>query len=358
MSSSVAIIHEWVAERAGSEKVFERLAAIFPTADLFSLTQEPGVELSTGGRDIATTFLDRPFFRRRRSIALPLMPLAWRALRHSSHHDVVITSSHAFAREFFRPAVHGSHFCYVHAPMRYAWDRHLDPRTSSAASVGAIALRWLDKRSVAHVKSFAANSRETQARVRRHYGIDSVVIHPPVAVDFFSRVERDVGGYLLAFGRFIEYKRFDLAIETAERVGMPLVIAGGGPLATALRARAATAGVSVTLEVRPSDDRLRQLLAGADALVFPGIEDFGIVPVEAQAAGVPVVGVAAGGLLDTVVHGETGWLCDQQTADSLAQGVREVLGRELGGARCQEWAKHFAPERFDSEVRAWVALGS
>jgi glycosyltransferase involved in cell wall biosynthesis len=355
----MAVVHEWVAERAGSEKVFERIASVLPDAELVAMTVEPGVRIETGGRKIETTPLDTPFFRCHRAMSLPLMPVAWRWMGRGREYDVVITSAHAFAREFVNRATVRRHLCYVHAPMRYAWERGTDPRTQSRLAVApAAVLRWLDKRSVPGVDSFAVNSRETQERLRRHYGRDSQVIHPPVDTGFFRQAVRDPQGYLLAFGRFIDYKRFDLAIAVAEAVGRPLVVAGSGPLEASIREMGQRAVVPVTVVVRPPDEELLGLFGGADALLFPGVEDFGIIPVEAQAAGVPVIGPALGGLRDTVEHGVTGVLVDDQSVERLAAGVRQALGAELGGEPSRIWAEQFRPERFDREILDWIATST
>ena len=355
-AARVAIVHEWVAERAGSEKVFERIASRLPDAHLFALTVEPGVSIETGRRAIETTFLDTPFFRHHRALALALMPAAWRWMRRGREYDLVITSAHAFAREFVNPNKVRRHLCYVHAPMRYAWERGTDPRLQSKlADAPAAVLRWLDKRSVAGVHSFAVNSRETQERLWRHYERDARVIHPPVDTGLFGQARRDPQGYLMAFGRFVGYKRFDLAIAVAEAVGQPLVIAGSGPLERSLRETGARATVPVTVVVRPSDEDLLALFGGADALISPGVEDFGITSVEAQAAGVPVVGPALGGLRDTVDPSVTGVLVADQSVEQLADGVRHALAARLGGEPCRIWAEQFGVDRFDRQLLDWIA---
>jgi glycosyltransferase involved in cell wall biosynthesis len=351
----IAVAHEWVASRAGSEKVFERMAVALPSAELFALTFEPGVRIETSGRPVSTTYLDTPFFRNQRAASLPLMPHAWRRLARQRNFDLVVTSSHAFAREFARSSPKAAHLCYVHSPMRYAWERNIDPRTQSPLTAPpAAGLRFWDRSSVNGVTSFAANSLETQDRIRRHYKRDSVIIHPPVDTGFFRAAVREPNDYLLAFGRFIEYKRFDLAIDVANELGKRLIIAGSGPLEEKLRSHAEGASVPVEFMIQPSDEELLTILGGAQVLLFPGVEDFGIVPVEAQAAGVPVVGPALGGLRDTVHHGVTGILTSDQTVGSLANGVRDAINADLGGEPCRAWTDQFRAERFDEELLSWI----
>jgi glycosyltransferase involved in cell wall biosynthesis len=353
-----ALAHEWLSSRAGSEKTFEAMAAVFPDADLFALSREPGVPFDFGGRDVRTTFLDRTaFLRHRRDLTLPLMPLAWRLLRtRGIRYDQVLTSSHACVKAF-PPARRAEHFCYVHAPMRYAWDRGIDSRAAGGRikSLALDVLRRWDMRSTRAVDHFAANSTAVRERIERFYGREARVIHPPVDTRFYRL--NDVGEArrgALAVSRFIPYKGLDLAIDACARAGMPLTIAGAGPMEAELRRRAARSGNAVVFEVAPSDERLRELYRTSEVLVFPAEEDFGIVPVEAQACGTPVVGVASGGTLDTVVHERTGILVESQDPDLLAEALRDLQSAGLDARHCRENAERFARERFERELRDWL----
>lgn len=352
--TGTAVVHEWIDSRAGSEKVFEAIAGLLPGADLWALTCEPHVPLDLGGRRVRTTVLDRQFLRRRRAALLPLMPLAWRAGR-SKEYDLVVSSHHAFAKSvrFGRDAMH---LCYVHTPARYLWSPELDGRGEIwAFTPCGMALRRLDRRHADHVDAFAANSSETARRISKCWGRSARVIHPPVDVERFappSGTTTSPSAYLLGVGRFIAYKRLDLVIETAERVGLPAVLAGHGPLEGSLRAAAARARVPVTVVTRPTDQELESLYRGATALVFPAHEDFGIVPVEAQACGTPVVGLAAGGTLDTVVPGLTGALVEAQDPDLLASAVEQAVG--LSPSACRRQAEKFSAARFAQEMLLWL----
>ena len=354
-----ALAHEWLSSRAGSEKTFEAMAAVFPEADLFALSREPGVPFDFGGRDVRTTFLDRTaFLRRRRDLTLPLMPLAWRLLRaRGARYDQVLTSSHACVKAF-PPARSAEHFCYVHAPMRYAWDRGIDSRAARGGRLASLALgalrRW-DIRSTRSVDHFAANSTAVRERINRFYDRDARVIHPPVDTRFYTPngVEASRRG-ALAVSRFIPYKGLDLAIDACARAGMPLTIAGAGPMEAELRRRAAGSRNAVDFEVSPSDERLRELYRTSEVLVFPAEEDFGIVPVEAQACGTPVVGIASGGVLDTVVHERTGLLVERRDPDLLAEALRALPSAGLVAQDCRENAERFARERFEGELRDWL----
>ena len=357
----MALAHEWLDARAGSEKTFEALAGLFPDADLFALSDTLGREFHAGGREVTTTFIDRiPPLRDHRAVALPFMPLAWRTIT-SRRYDVVITSSHACVKGF-RPGRATLHLCYCYTPMRYVWDPN-DRRSGVHRLAGLgprAALRRWDRRSSRWVDSFAAISTAVADRIDRCYGVASRVIHPPVDTAFYSPKPpgdavdaAPAGPFVLTCSRFIPYKRLDLAILAAERVGLPVVVAGQGPAEAALRALAARVRVPVTFELAASDERLRELYRTATAFAFPALEDFGIVAVEAQACGTPVVALAEGGTADTVVDGVTGALVDSQDVDSFAKGLERALEIESPQA-CVANAELFSLARFEARVRSWV----
>ncbi len=359
----MALAHEWLDARAGSEKAFEALARIFPEADLFALVNALGDGFEAGGRPISTTLIDRiPGLRHRRQLALPLMPLAWRTVTRRSY-DLVVTSSHACVKGF-RPARAAVHLCYCYTPMRYVWDSH--DRRSGLDRLAALgpraALRRWDRRAARWVDSFAAISHAVSDRIERHYGRRSRVIHPPVDTEFYSpalpgtrssEVPIPDGPFVLACSRFVPYKRLDLAILAADRAGLPIVVAGRGPGEAELRALAERVRVPVTFELAPGDERLRELYRAASVFVFPALEDFGIVVVEAQACGTPVVALAEGGTVDTVVDGVTGALVQAQDVDSFAKGILQAM--DLSDPRpCIARADEFSTSAFERRVRAWV----
>lgn len=357
-SMSMAIAHEWISARAGSEKVFEELAALFPAADLYALTHTPGVRIATGNRPIRTTWLNRTgWLRDRRGLLLPLMPLAWRTTGRGRSYSTVITSSHACVKGF-RPARGARHFCYVHAPMRYVWNPDIDARGGSmlAAPARAALRRW-DRQSADWVDSFAANSSAVASRIRSVYGREARVIAPPVDTAFFSGAPDLPRRGLVTLGRLIPYKGHDVAIRVAANLGLPLTIVGRGPEEQRLRGLAAEVGGRVTFLIDASDDEVRRAVASAAALLFAANEDFGIVPVEAQAAGTPVIGPAIGGLLDTVVPGVTGILAADLSVESMARATEEALSANLSGEQCRINADRFSVRRFRCEIAAWVASG-
>jgi glycosyltransferase involved in cell wall biosynthesis len=357
---SIAIAHEWLAARAGAEKVFETLAEEYPSADLYALTREPDVPFDFGGRKVKTTFLDTAALRHRRDLTLPLMPLAWRLLGARSRYDTVITSSLACVKGF-APARAATHYCYCHAPMRYAWQPDIDTRHHGLGPAVDLGLKWLrrwDRRSADWVDFFAANSTAVQQRIRDFYDREAEVIHPPVDTEFFTPPEHAGAGepYVFAISRFIAYKRTDLAIEAATRAGLPVVVAGSGPLEAELRATAERVGADARFEIQPSDERLRELYRGATVLVFPALEDLGMIPVEAQACGTPVVGLDEGGTRDTVVQGETGLRVQEQTVDAFTEAIQAVAANPPDPAACRAHAETFSREHFKERIREWVRV--
>lgn len=355
---NIAIAQEWIAARAGSEKVFEAMSEALPQADLYALTYDPTVRLETGGRQVHTSFLDaHPLLRDHREISLPLMPLAWRRIAAKKSYDIVVTSSHACAKGF-RPGRSSLHLSYVHSPMRYAWTPQLDGRGQSPFFAPARAeLRRWDKRSTRWVDDFAANSSAVAARVQDFYERDARVIPPPVDTAFFSEppLHESVRSGLLAVGRLIPYKGFDLAIKVAAATGEALTIVGRGPEEAKLRAMAAEAGAPVHFETSANDTRLRQYFRSARLLIFPTVEDFGIVPVEAQAAGLPVIGPRRGGLLDTVIHGETGVLVDPMSIAAFADACVQFRSSSSTVEACVTNASQFSEAQFRRRFLRWVS---
>lgn len=351
---SVALVHEWFAATGGSENVFVALTEVLPQAKAFVLWRD---DTSHRGAGFHESWLARTPLRRVKPLALPVMPLAWRTLTRERF-DVVISSSHTFAHTVkigSDPATR--YLSYVHSPARYVWSPTFDGRGSHGLfTVPRKALRAMDVRLSRHVHSYAANSVEVRERLRRYWRRDARVIHPPVDVDYFAEplpVPGGDGGYLLGVGRWIPYKNFDLMIAIAEAARVPLVIAGSGPQEAALRRLATTAGVPVTFELRPSRQRLRDLYRGARALLFPNHEDFGIIPVEAQATGTPVLGARRGGLLETVLSGETGFLLD--TADPHRYAAALPLADRLDRGTIQRHATNFSTHVFKARIAEWVA---
>lgn len=337
---SGAIVHEWVEKIGGSERVLDQMAATFPDADIYALwSNEPG---RYHPRSTHESWLSRTPLRGRKSLALPVMPVAWRTMQKQRDYDWVLVSSHAFAHQVrFRGKATARKYVYAHTPARYIWARDLDSR--GAGLTGALAsavLRPIDRHFAQEAERLAANSRYVAERISRAWERESSVIYPPVRVTTIesrSDWSQELGAiearllaalpetFVLAASRFVPYKRLDLAILAADRVGVPIVVAGAGPDRDRLAAIASEASVPVTFVTSPSDELLLSLYQRAQAFIFPAIEDFGIMPVEAIAAGCPVVAVAEGGASESVIDGVNGFVSSEQTLPGLADATEKAL---------------------------------
>jgi glycosyltransferase involved in cell wall biosynthesis len=351
---SVALVHEWFGATGGSENVFVAINELLPQAKAFVLWRDAAAQRGAGFQE---SWLARTPLRHAKPLALPVMPLTWRTLTREAF-DVVISSSHAFAHTVkVGSAEHTRYLSYVHSPARYVWSPDFDGRGSGGLlALPRRALRAADVRLSRHVHSYAANSVEVRSRLRRFWNRNARVINPPVDVAYFAgapaRQRAQDRGYLLGAGRWIPYKNFDLIIEIAEAARMPLVIAGSGPQEAALRRAAERVSVPVTFELQPSRERLRELYWGAHALLFPAHEDFGIIPVEAQACGTPVLGVRRGGLLETVIDGETGFLLDTDDPSRYADVLRHAGALDRQRISAHAWK--FSADVFHRNIASWI----
>jgi glycosyltransferase involved in cell wall biosynthesis len=346
----VALVHDYLNQYGGAERVLEELSALFPTAPVYTSMYWPQ-KMSSAIRnlDIHTSFMQRlPFVTRNHQPFLLLYPLAFESFDLSGY-DVVISNSSAFCKGVVTTP--GTlHICYCLTPMRWVWNYHQyveRERLGLAARLvlpPAISqLRSWDVATAQNVDRFVAISRTVAARVSKYYRREATVIYPPVNCDAFTETVSAVDDYYLIVSRLIPYKRIDLAIDAFNKLGIRLKIVGsGGRDLSALRARA---GKNVEFVGRVSDDELKKLYAGCRALVFPGEEDFGIAPLEANASGRPVVAYAGGGALDTVVDGKTGVLFDQQQPEQLIDAVKRVEASSWDGRDLRQHAR-----KFDSQV--------
>jgi glycosyltransferase involved in cell wall biosynthesis len=321
----VAIVHYWLVGMRGGEKVLEALCEMFPQADIFTHVYVPeAVSETIRGHRVTTSFINRlPAARRLYKRYLALMPLALEQLDLRGY-DLVISSESGPAKGVVPPPS-ARHLCYCHSPMRYLWNMFHDYREQSGRLTRLVMppvahyLRMWDAVSAARVDRYVANSGAVASRVRRYYGRDAEVVFPPVDVGAFQPVpagERE--DYMLMVGELVAYKRPELAVEAFNRMGRKLVVIGGGEMLSRIR-RLAGPTVSV-LGPRPFAD-LRHHYARCRALIFPGEEDFGIVPVEAMASGRPVIAYGRGGATETVIAGLSGILFDEQSGDALIAAV-------------------------------------
>jgi glycosyltransferase involved in cell wall biosynthesis len=355
----VAIVHEWLTIPGGSEDVVIELLKMFPHAELFTTIYDPSPwpELIKD-RPVHVSWLDRiPGAKQRYPKLLPLMNGAFRAFDLSGF-DLVLSSNHASAKNVRTPPG-ALHVCYCHTPMRYAWEEaFLDGEVGSTTRVLIRPLlAWLRRQDLKGSRSpdvFVANSHHVAARIERYYGRSAEVVHPPVDVEHYLALRRAPGDFYLVFGRVVPYKRVDLAVAACARLDRPLKVAGGG---RALAAVGALASERTELLGRVSEDERDALLSGARALLFPGEEDFGIVPVEAQASGVPVIAYGVGGAGESVLDGRTGVLFEEQTVAGLAGAIERFEGMRLNGEDARENARRFGRDRFREEMAAVIDRG-
>lgn len=353
----VAIVHDWLTIPGGSETVVLELLEMFPHAELYTSIYDPAPwpEAITR-RPVHVTWLDR--LPRARELYPRLMPLMGPALEafDLSGYDLVLSSSHANAKNVHtRPGT--LHVCYCHTPMRYAWEPEflggeVGPALRRLLPPVLAWLRRRDRRGARRPDVFVANSAHVADRIRRFYGRDSEVVHPPVDLDSFLGLSRSPRDYYLVLGRVVPYKRVDLAVRGAALAQRAVKVAGDGRAMESVRGIASPAA---QLLGRVSDADRDALLSGARALLFPGEEDFGIVPVEAQAAGVPVIAYGVGGATETVRDGRTGVLFGAQTPESLAGAIARFERLELDTEVIRDNARRFGRDRFRAEMADVIA---
>ena len=353
-----ALAHDWLVHLAGSERVLESIHSLYP-GPIHTLLCDPAAIRGSAfdGADIRTSFLQRlPGAVHHHRSLLPLFPLAIASFDLSDF-DLVLSSSHAAAKSV-RTRPGQMHICYSHTPMRYAWDlledyiAPLHPLKRVLARRLLLALRSWDRRTARGVDHFLANSAFTAERIRRCYARTATVLHPPVDVDRFRPAARK-GRHFVTVSRLVRYKRVDVIVAAFNRLGLPLVVVGRGPERDAL---AAAAGPNVELAGELDDRALASVLAEARGFVIAAVEDFGIAPVEAQAAGTPVVALGRGGALETVIDGETGTFFREQTPEAIAEAVERLLRMEdrVDPARLRAHAESFGRTRFERAYRAFV----
>lgn len=363
----VAIVHYWFIGRAGGEKVVDELAELFPQADLYALVAKPEVLApSLSNHRLHTSFLQRfPGATKFHRHFLLLQPLALEQF-DLSQYDLVISSESGPAKGVLTPAS-TCHICYCHSPMRYIWDmypqyiRSMNPLVRVVFMLTAHYIRLWDLASAQRVNYFVANSQFIASRIHKIYGRNSTVIHPPVEIPGTSH-NLQAGEEYIAIGRMVDYKRFDLAVAACTRLGRKLAVVGDGPQRKKLEA---IAGPTVTFLGKLSDSELRDRLARSRALLFPGEEDFGIIPVEAQSEGRPVIAYGSGGALETIlgdipgqsqVANPTGIFFFEQSVEAMCNAIFEFEAKEkdFSSAAIREHSLQFSREVFRHKMTQFI----
>lgn len=361
------LVHEWIEASGGAENVLEAMARAFPDADIQCLWDDAPHRFAD--RPVRETWLAKTPLRSHKALALPFTVGAWRRLRAEKVYEWMLISSHLFAHHATLAGQDVPKYVYAHTPARYIWNPELDERGNSRA-VKAVSpmFQRIDRKRAREATAIAANSAFVRDRIRQAWDRDATVIHPPVAVerilsqaDWRTQVtdaeelrilETLPLPFILGASRFIPYKRLDLVIAAGEKAGLPVVLAGRGPEEERLRMLAAEAAVPVHIVVSPSDAMLYALMQQASVFVFPAVEDFGIVPVEAQAAGTPVVTGPTGGQVETFVDGVSGVRADSADPDALASALVKAIGLcEFDAAAA---AGPFDEASFHTAVRSFI----
>lgn len=357
----VAIVHYWLIQMRGGERVLERLLRLYPQADVYTHVYDPDrVSGLIRAANVRTTFIQKlPGAKKHYQKYLPLMPRALEALNLSAY-DLVISSESGPAKGVItRPDA--LHLCYCHSPMRYLWDQAplYRQNTGLVQRLGmdmfAYHLRMWDVTSAQRVDRFLANSSFIGQRIKKYYRRESDIVFPPVDVDAFQ-IAPQIEGHYLWLGQMTAYKRPDIAVEAFNALGLPLLMVGDGEMEPRLRAMARP---NITFRKNLSFAELKTAYATARGLVFSAEEDFGIVPVEMMASGRPVLAYGRGGALDTVTPGVSGQFFDEQSADALVTAIEqfEKWLPHFSPVAGKDSVRRFRPEKFDEGILAAVSQG-
>ncbi len=357
----VALVHDWLNQVGGAEYVLENLVDLFPQSPVYtSIYDPPAMPSHYRQWDIRVTWMNRlPWVKRHHQPFLPLYPLAFESL-DLSEYDVVLSNKSGFCHGIIVPP-HVLHICYCLTPTRYVWRygdyarrEGLGRLTQMALAPLLSYLRLWDRLAAERVDRFVAISTQVRRRISRYYNRSSEIIYPPVnTARFAANLAANAGyeDYFLIVARLIPYKRIDLAVQACTELGLPLKVGGvGRDLARLER----MAGPTVQFLGHVSDADLPELMARCKAFIFPGEDDFGITPVEAMAAGRPVIAFAGGGALDTVVTGQTGALFSAQTVESLARALQQFNPADYDPQAICHHAEQFDVSVFRSKIQNFV----
>lgn len=358
----VAICCDWLTNYGGAERVISLISDIFPNADIYTSVFNKEKMREFSGKKIIESFISKlPFARTKHQIYLPWMPYAFETFDFSDY-DLVISSSHSCAKGIIT-STSTVHICYCHSPTRYLWDNCQEYLKTYGwyrfpfrflIDLFLSSLRQWDRIAAERPDFYIANSKFIQKRISKYYQRDSKVIYPPVNLDRFAN-EKIGSDYYLAVGRLIPYKRFDLLVEVFNKLDLPLVIIGTGKEYESLKKKA---NRNIVFAGFVSEEDLPVYYSKAKALLFPQVEDFGIVPLEAMAAGVPVIAFRKGGAVETVKEGVSGVFFDEQTVESIYDAVKKFEDRDYRKfsdvAKVRKIANSFSDQRFKDEFTAFL----
>ena len=351
----LAIVHDWLTNMGGAEQVIINFKEIYTDAPIYTTFYNPSnLDEKLRNIDVRTSFLQKKKMVTNHKKYFPLMPLAFENF-NLNEYDVVLSSSTCCAKGVLTNP-NSVHICYCNTPMRYAWERrddYIEGMGKLKRRLVKILLHYMrmwDVSSSSRVDYFIANSTAVQKRIQKHYKRDSVVINPPVRCKLFNISEID-GDYYFVVSRLVTYKRFDLAVQACSELGKKLVVIGDGPEKEKLEKMA---NENVIFLGKQPDDVVKKYMSECKALLFPGEEDFGIVPVEAQSCGRPVIAYGKGGVLDTVIDGDTGILFKEQTVESLKEAIIKFETMKFDKLKIREHALEFDEEVFKEKIRKYI----
>ena len=351
----VAIVHDWLVNYGGAERVVETFLEIFPQADIYTLVyDEKKMEKSFPKEKVHTTFIQKiPKATKLYTKLLPLMPLAFEELNLTKY-DLVVSSSSCCAKGIIT-SPNTLHLSYIHSPMRYIWDLYYEYKEKSNFLVKIFMmafskkLRIWDITSSRRIDVLIANSNYIKKRIKKCWGLDAEVINPPVETEKYFPNNKEAEDFYVVFSRFVAYKRIDLAIEACKELGKKLVVIGDGEEREKLK-KLADNDKNIIFTGRISDEEVRDYLQRCKAMIFSAEEDFGIIPVEVQACGRPVIAYGKGGALETVVSGKTGVFFYEQNKESVVKAIEEFEEMKFDTVDILENSKKFSKEIFKEKI--------
>jgi glycosyltransferase involved in cell wall biosynthesis len=358
MAMNVALVHDWLNQKGGAEQVLESLASLYPAAPIYTSVYWPqAMPASYGEWDIRTSFMNRlPLVKRHHQPFLPLYPIAFESFDFSGY-DLVLSNKSGFCHGVLT-GPETLHICYCLTTTRYLWSFEHYAQREGIGRLGRALLQPLlsylrlwDRLAADRVDHFIAISRAVQGRIARLYRRESTIIHPPVDTEQFCISSGRIEDYYLIVSRLIPYKRVDLAVQALNQLDRPLIVVGDGRDRENLER---LAGPTVTFAGHLSDEAVSDLLARCRGFIFPGLDDFGIAPVEAMASGRPVIAFAGGGALDTVVEGKTGLFFHEPTPEALAATIRQFETLDFDSSTIRRHAERFSQAVFREKLTTFV----
>ncbi len=355
----VALVHDYLNQFGGAERVLETLSEIFPEAPIYTLFYDKeGINGRFANKDIKTSFLDKPLIRKRHRWFIPLFAKAVETLDLGDNYDLIISDSYGFAKgiKYGR----GFHISYIHTPLRYAWEPEFFLHTLFSKTFIKLAspvvnyLRVWDKKTSERPNLLLTNSTHTAGKIKKFYDRESTLLYPPVdAKTFYPDKSVKTKNYYLAFGRIVHFKRFDLIVKVFNELGLPLKIAGVGPEKENIKKLIKSPNIEFINRFH-SEEELRKLICGAKAVIFPQVEDFGLVAAESITCGTPVIAFSEGGVLEIVKDEINGILFNEQNHESLVQAIKKFEKTTFDKRKVARTSKIFSKESFEKNLRKTI----